>query len=302
MLFVRVFVSAPEADQLLPLLHEIDGIHHIARIPMEVPATQMITMDVRPECADRAIAVIDRLDIPETDVLISRMSLVAPVGRRRNTRLTLGNDGVVWADLLGEARVHARAVVRYLIFMAIAGIIAGFGVIGNDTILIVGAMALSPDLLPVSAACVGIISGRHRLAARATLTLVIGLALATAAALIITRVLDFSDRLPAAMTGGTAGLGSHPTVGIETVVVAFVAGIAGMLAFETRAGQAVGVAISVTTIPAAAYAGVAFAMGAYGYAESAIWVLATNVLCLLVGGTITLAVQRMVRPLVDTPG
>ena len=41
------------------------------------------------------------------------------------------------------------------------------------------------------------------------------------------------------------------------VLVAFAAGIAGMLAVETRASMGVGVAISVTTIPAAAFLGVA---------------------------------------------
>ena len=47
-----------------------------------------------------------------------------------------------------------------------------------------------------------------------------------------------------------------------TVMVALAAGVAAMLAFVTDQGTtAVGVAISVTTIPAAAYAGVALASG-----------------------------------------
>ena len=97
---------------------------------------------------------------------MARMSLIAPVGWRPNSRASLTTDSLVWADLLGEARVQARTVVRYLVFMIIAGIIAGFGVIDANTILIVGAMALSPDLLPVSAACVGLVTFRLRLAAR----------------------------------------------------------------------------------------------------------------------------------------
>jgi len=47
----------------------------------------------------------------------------------------------------------------------------------------------------------------------------------------------------------------------ETIVVALFAGVAGMLAIETRASARVGVAISVTTIPAAAYFGVALGLG-----------------------------------------
>ena len=56
-------------------------------------------------------------------------------------------------------------------------------------------------------------------------------------------------------------LGALTTVSNETVVVALAAGVAGMLALETRASSGVGVAISVTTIPASAYVGVAAGLG-----------------------------------------
>ena len=75
-------------------------------------------------------------------------------------------------------------------------------------------------------------------------------------------------------------------------MVAFVAGVAGMLALETRASAAVGVAISVTTIPAAAYLGVAAGVREFREALGAIEVLGINVLMLAVGGTIALLVQR----------
>ena len=76
--------------------------------------------------------------------------------------------------------------------------------------------------------------------------------------------------------------------------MALAAGVAGMLAFETRASSAVGVAISVTTIPAAAYLGVAAGVGEVGKAWGALAVLAVNVALLLVSGTATLLVQRRV--------
>jgi uncharacterized membrane protein len=75
-------------------------------------------------------------------------------------------------------------------------------------------------------------------------------------------------------------------------IIAFVAGIAGMLAFETRASAAVGVAISVTTIPAAAFIGVALAAGRPDGALRGFGVLAVNVLALTAGGVLTLVAQR----------
>jgi Domain of unknown function (DUF389) len=81
-------------------------------------------------------------------------------------------------------------------------------------------------------------------------------------------------------------------VGATTILVALTAGVAGMLAVETRASAAVGVGISVTTIPASAYLGVAAGTGQLDHAWSALSVLAVNIALMLVGGSITLAGQR----------
>ena len=78
----------------------------------------------------------------------------------------------------------------------------------------------------------------------------------------------------------------------ETIVVALFAGVAGMLAVETRASAGVGVAISVTTLPAVAYFGVALGLGEAREATGALLVLAVNVLFLVVGAAGTLALQR----------
>jgi len=61
---------------------------------------------------------------------------------------------------------------------------------------------------------------------------------------------------------------------------------------ETRAGAAVGVAISVTTIPAAAYLGVALGIGELRTSLSGLAVLAANIAMMLVGGSLALAIQR----------
>jgi hypothetical protein len=72
----------------------------------------------------------------------------------------------------------------------------------------------------------------------------------------VTGFLNLFDLLP-----GGFELHEIPTgqthVNASTILVALAAGVAGMLAVATRASSAVGVAISVTTIPAAAFLGVA---------------------------------------------
>jgi len=141
--------------------------------------------------------------------------------------------------------------------MLVAGAIASYGVIEYSEILIVGAMAISPDLLPITAIGVGLVDRRIRLAAGAFLTLVIGMAFTSAAAAVSAFGQDRFGWIPASFNIDSTVLESLTHVNNETIVVALAAGVAGMLALETRASSGVGVAVSVTTIPAAAYLGVA---------------------------------------------
>ena len=82
------------------------------------------------------------------------------------------------------------------------------------------------------------------------------------------------------------------SVNATTAGVAAAAGVAGMLALETRASAGVGVAISVTTIPAAAYLGVAAGVGELDKVPGALAVLAVNVVMISVGGAGTLLTRR----------
>src|SRR3954454_7941260 len=81
---------------------------------------------------------------------------------------------------------NARGVGQYLVFVAVAGVIGCYGVIDRNPLLLVGAMAVSPDLLAITAIAVGVIGRDRRLALRAWLTLVAGLAVAGLFAALLT--------------------------------------------------------------------------------------------------------------------
>ena len=198
---------------------------------------------------------------------------------------------MVWADVLGQARVRARATARYLVLMAAAGVIAGLAVLNDSPTLIVGAMAISPDLYPVTAACTGIVFRRRRLLVRGLAALIVGLAVTGAVATAVGWSFDTLGLLPHGFALGEFSA-AQTHVNASTILVALTAGVAGMLAVETRASAAVGVAISVTTIPAAAYLGVALGIGEFDRSLSALAVLGANIAMMLVGGSIALAVQR----------
>jgi uncharacterized hydrophobic protein (TIGR00271 family) len=78
-------------------------------------------------------------------------------------------------------------------------------------------------------------------------------------------------------------------------LVACLAGIAGTLSLTTaKSGPLVGVFISVTTIPAVGTVAVCLACGVWGEVGSALAQLGINLLGLMIAGTTTLAVQRLV--------
>jgi uncharacterized hydrophobic protein (TIGR00271 family) len=192
------------------------------------------------------------------------------------------------------AWLYSRPIARYLAFMVVAGVIGAYGVIDRNGILIVGAMAVSPDLLPIAATAVGVVGRRLGLAGRALATLAVGLGVASVAAGLCTFAQDQLDLIPSDFSLDEVGvLENLVSVNDETIVVALVAGVAGMLALETRASSGVGVAISVTTIPAAAYLGVAAGLGELAKATGALGVLGVNVAMLVVGASATLALQRV---------
>ena len=163
----------------------------------------------------------------------------------------------------------------------------------GSSILVVGAMALSPDLLPISASAIGIVERRWRLATRALRALTIGLAIGAAASCVATALLRVFNRVDDDLVLADTVLGPSLTkLGPGSMLVAVAAGVSGMVAFERAGASAVGVAISVTTIPAAAYVGAAIALGRDEPMWGALLVLTTNVVLIILASTATLAVQR----------
>ena len=269
-------------------LDELDDVSRVRLVDATRPGLSVVSAAVRPRATDTTLDELRRLGVPDGDITLTRVEVVGSLVTRT------ADASFVWADVIGTARLNARPVARYLVFMFAAGVIGSYGVIDNNSILIVGAMAVSPDLLPITAIGVGIVARRLRLAARALVTLAVGLGVAAFAAALSAFLQDQLDLIPSGFNIDVTGvLGGLTVVSNETIAVALVAGIAGMLALETRASAGVGVAISVTTIPAAAYLGVAAGLGELDKALGALGVLGVNVLMMVVGAVATLVLQSV---------
>ena len=297
MLRLRVDVETGERDQLISLLRELHGVRRVTSEPDACNGHFVISADVEPSAADDALDALHACDLHHDDYVLVREEILTHGLRPGGVS---ASGGYSWVEILGEAKTHARPVARYLLLMAVAGWIAGLGVIESSSILIVGAMAISPDLMPLCATCVGLVGKRLDLAIRAFGTLVLGMAMVMLVAFLVGVGLQLAGILEQGFDVREVELQGLAAADYSTGLIALGAGVAAILSFETRGATAVGVAISVTTVPASAYFGIAVAVGEMGRAWGALLVLGINLILLVLGGSLTLYLQRLFTPVHET--
>jgi uncharacterized hydrophobic protein (TIGR00271 family) len=295
-LVMRALAPPELTDEVVATLAALKGVSNVIVGGVTCDnGEQAISADVTPGSADELFKRLETLGIDSDSVTLVRHTTVGAVARHRaGSWFAHGQNALVWAEAVDTARENAMFTGRYFLFMVAAGVIATYGIILRNPILVVGAMAVSPDLMLLTAFCIGLVGRRLRLAMRGAVILLVGLTIAGTTAWALTRVMLRFGAYDGVLSSGYALEGIVTSVNSDTVMVALTAGIVGMLAFQSRASTAVGVAISVTTIPAVAFFGVAVGIGDYGRGKEALLVLLVNVMMLFVGGVLTLLLQRTI--------
>lgn len=204
-------------------------------------------------------------------------------------------ESVIWAQVVQDVHETGRLSWMNVSLVVVAACIAAIGIIQDQLLLIVGAMALSPDYFPVADTCLSVVRRDWRRAKLAIGTLLVSFSAAIVGAWLLTEVLS--------RTGVVSKATAPPqelTLFISrpdalSIVVALFAGVAGALAITLPDARGlVGVFVSITTIPAAANMGVALARRDWSELSGAAVQLLVNVISLLVAGTITLGIRRRV--------
>lgn len=295
---LRLIVPAAVAQEVFEGLDRRPGVAHLIALPTRatVPAGEVLLCDVAREAANEVIEWLQERDVHRdgaiavsvVDTVISDAAATAEAEAPGHA-----SDALVWEQLEARARDDAVLTPSFLIFLSIATIIAGVGILLDAPILIVGAMVVGPEYGPLAALCVSIVRRRGRPSLQAAATLAVGLAVAAAAALASTLAFRASGLSPDDYVLGARELTAFiARPDGMALVVAVLAGVVGMLSLtEGRSGALIGVLVSVTTVPAAANVGVAAAYGAWREVGGAAAQLALNLAGLLVAGVLTLVVQ-----------
>jgi uncharacterized hydrophobic protein (TIGR00271 family) len=298
MIHLRLIVPSELATMVFQHLTAAPGVAHVVRLaPIDAsPPGAVVLCDVAREAANDIVEWLQDQDVHHAGAItIEALEGVVSDAAERATSEAPGQagDALIWEELEDRARSDSALTTSYLIFMGIAAVIAGAGILLDSPVLIVGAMVVGPEYGPLSALCVAAVRRRTDPAVQALRTLLLGLAVASAAALLATllfRVTGLApDRYVLSQRELTAFISNPDGM---AAVIAVLAGIVGMLSLtEGRSGTLIGVLVSVTTIPAAANVGVATAYGEWSEVGRSAVQLGINVTGLVVAGVATLAVQ-----------
>lgn len=299
MLHLRVIVPADRTDDVVRLVEGTVGCAHLAVLPgaARSPAGDVVMFDVAREAGDGLIAELRARGLGEDGAIaVENVDLLLSKRADEAERETPGEaaDAVLWEHLAEATHEESTLSVTYIAFLALATMIAACGVVLDNAILIVGAMAVGPEFGPLAGFCTALVQRTPRLAWRSMAALLVGFAAAMVITVLFTLLMDAAGLFSAERLGG-----ERPNTGFIyapdrfSFVVAVLAGVAGTLSLTSaKSGALVGVAISVTTVPAAANAAVALAYGEFGQTRGSSEQLLLNLLGIVVAGTLTLLVQK----------
>jgi uncharacterized hydrophobic protein (TIGR00271 family) len=298
---MRIVVPAYQSEHVLQLLEEAPAACNVIFLERAArkPAGDVILCDVAREEASMIVSDLRELDVDtEGSIAIEHIDSAISAVAVEAERCAAGHfgDAVVWEEV--EARTSENIELNgvFLAFMALACLIASVGIFLDSPILIVGAMIVGPEFGPIAGLCVALVQRRRDVARRSFRALAIGFPVGITAAFLFSLAIKGLDLQPHGFA-----VSAHPLTEFISnpdafsFIVAFVAGVAGMLSLTSaKSGALIGVLVSVTTIPAAANIGLAAAFAEWSEWRGAMLQLAVNVAAILLAGVLTLYLQRLV--------
>ncbi|HEX2234389.1 MAG TPA: DUF389 domain-containing protein [Thermoleophilaceae bacterium] len=297
---VHLRIVAPEdlANKALELLCGEDSVVNVVylRGAARKPNGDVILCDVAREDASVIIGDLKELDIPaQGSIAIEELDSAISDAFEEAEKAAPGlpSDAVVWEEVEARTSEQTELSVSFVAFMVLSMQIAAVGLVLDQPILIVGAMVVGPEFGPLAGISVAIVHLRAKLAWRSLAALAVGFPVGIAGALVTTLFLDAVGAFPGDLSEDRPLTEFVSSPDILSLVVAVVAGAAGVLSLTSaKSGALIGVLISVTTIPAASNIGVAAAYGEWGDAGGAAGQLTLNLAGIVASGLVTLYIQR----------
>ncbi|MFZ3499771.1 DUF389 domain-containing protein [Streptomyces sp. 5.8] len=300
MLHLRMIIPSDRTDAVVKIVERTVGTTHLAVLPgaARIPRGDIVLCDVAREAGDELLHELRELGIDKDGSIAVEnidLSLSDRADRAEEEAPGEAADAVLWEQLTEATHEESTLTITYSAFMIVATMIAACGVVLDNAILIVGAMAVGPEFGPLAGVCTAVVQRAPKLAVRSLIALLVGFAAAMVATTVFTLVMDalglFHHDMLDKPRPNTSFIWQPD---LFSFVVALLAGVAGVLSLTSaKSGALVGVAISVTTVPAAANAAVALGYGEFGQMSGSIQQLLLNLFGIMLAGVLTLLAQKL---------
>jgi uncharacterized hydrophobic protein (TIGR00271 family) len=302
-LHVRVISPPAHTDRVRESLLAEPGATHVTILAGAAlqPAGDLIEADVTREAVDTVLASLTELGIDQAGgITLEAIDTTLSAAADAAEEAAPGDpaDAVIWDEVVARTGEESRFSISFQTFLTIACLLAAIGVVTDSSVTVVGAMVLGPEFGPLAAIAVGVVLRRGDLIRRGAFAVGVGFPLAMLVTAGASVLLDLTGLLSTATLDHLDQVDFIYQVGPFSLIVALLAGAAGMLALTSaKSASLVGVFISVTTVPAAAFAAVALVEGRYSEALGSAAQLAVNVLGIVVAAVVVLLVsRRTVKP------
>jgi uncharacterized hydrophobic protein (TIGR00271 family) len=297
-LHMRVISPAERTAQVRELLLAEPGATHVMVLPGAAvqPPGDVVEADVAREAVDGLLSRlcslgVDRVGGVTLETVDTTLSDAADAAEEAAPGE--GSDAVIWDEVVARTGEESRLSVTFQVFLTIACLLAAIGAITDSPVTVVGAMVLGPEFGPLAAVAVGLVLRRGDLVRRGAVALVAGFPLAMLVTAVVSVVFDATGLLTTDQLAQLDQVDFIYDVGPFSLIVALLAGAAGMLSLTSAKSAAlVGVFISVTTVPAAAFASVAFVEGRYAQAMQSAAQLVINLVGIVVAAAAMLVLSR----------
>lgn len=298
---LRITSPAHLTDDVIAVFTDDPAVSHLAvlRGASLEPVGDIVLADVAREATNELIDRLDALGIPESGTIhiepvttwVSRAGFDAE-------RHTPGSsaDAVVWADVTQRAYEESELNWTYLAFMTLATLLASIAIVVDSQVLVIGAMVLGPEFIPIAALGLALVRRRGTLFGLAGRTLLIGFGVAiTATTIAALAARGLGWIVTEDVTGERPGTDFIYSPDKWSFIVALIAAAAGVLSLTSaKVGGLSGVFISVTTVPAAGNVALGIAFGAFDEVWSSAIQLGLNISGMVLAGWATLALQHLI--------
>jgi uncharacterized hydrophobic protein (TIGR00271 family) len=185
------------------------------------------------------------------------------------------------AKLFYEGAKRRVNLERFAVLLFLSTVIATFGVLGDSTATVIGAMIIAPLMTPIMATAAGLVMGDMGRAGRAILVVIGGVAAVIGVAWLIGTfhigVISFTTN---------SQITARVSPSLIDLAVALASGAAGAFALSRTdvADSLPGVAISIALVPPLAVVGLSLSAAEWGDALGAMLLFLTNFVSILLTG------------------